>query len=465
MFRWLCLGVVILIVPIFGQSTFLDGGSCVNHRCPDGMICSNSLQHCICDNNASYSGLVEIDLPIIVYDFLQNNTDFENHNPDRVFVDPILGSDNLPIFNISRFNTWFKSTPGVNIPLNITLRISNQGNTNGVYRFADGLNYFPIDNQGWGNEGNSHNYHFTTKTSWTIDYQGSEYMYVRFDDGILVYLNRYLIINQPDLNYNGSSYLEIDKIAGDAGLVPGNSYSLHVFQMERHRSESIFYVETNLTIHPPTCPNLCQSDQDCHHGLCHPFEKICHCQQGWGGDYCDQPLCWNVDCGKHGTCNPYTGKCTCDRKWIGDRCEKKKCDYHGTPHANAPNKCDCDPYFTGDDCDQCIPGNGNRRNICRRNEDRSYSLVNCHKNDFELIIRTNQNFRRPGDEEIDCICRKRHHFERHDESTIAYYDRRVEYLRDGLGVSAIEQVEVSRCIPSSMYSLLLLMVSIVATIY
>lgn len=440
MLRVIVIILTLITTPTYGQQCD-QNDLCSVYRCPDGMICSTSDQQCVCANNASYAGQTSIYLSATVFDFLQNNTDFENGEPDRVLVDNVLGDENIPVFiNNSRFDTWFRPAPGINCQVNVTLTISDRGD--GVY-ILDGLNYFPIDNQGWGNEGNPHNYHFSTKTSWTVDYQGGEYMYLRFDDGLLVYLNRYLIVNEPELHYNGLKRLQIDDIAGNAGIIPGNSYSLHVFHVERHTIESILYLETNLTVHPPTCPRLCETDNDCHYGLCHTFEKVCHCQQGWGGNHCDQELCWNVDCGAHGTCNSYTGECTCHRKWTGDRCEVKKCNYHGTPHANAPNKCDCDPYFTGDDCDECIPGNGIRRNICRKNGDGKFELATCHQNNFKELV-SESEYARPGNDDLDCICRQRRSSSdntEHDESTFAYYDRRVESLRNGLDVGTIDAVD------------------------
>lgn len=419
--------LVIAITSVSGQSCQWED-LCLNNTCPDGMTCSTEQQHCVCINNFDYTGKQSIILPITVFDFQENNTDFEVSNPDPVNIDSRLGKDNTPIFiNNTRYDSWYHSLPGINrvIKLNLTI----EKNISGIY-ILDKLQYFPIDNMGWGNEDNPHNYHFTTEMSWTVDYKGGEYMYLRFDDGILIYLNGWLVVDQPGLHFNGNKYLKIDSIAGDAGIVPGNAYSLRVFHMERHLSESIFYIETNLTIHPVTCPRTCESNIDCGNGICHPFEKICKCQSGWAGDYCNQELCLNKNCGNHGICDSYTGKCFCDIKWTGDQCDTRKCNYRGSCKKNDV-KCRCDRYYSGDDCERCSVGH-----LCHKN-DLTYSLVRCD-NDKCDQYRSMSDYFIPGTNNFNCLCHKVSINEKVNDTTINYYMKRLDALDQNLELGSSE---------------------------
>ena len=403
MFRFLL--IISLATVVISQIQCPIKDVCLDSTCPSGMICSTSLQSCICDDYIEYNQYDRINLTATVIDFHNIPTeDFEAPHPPTILLESILGSDDLPIFvNQSRFGYFFTPTEGVNMVSNITLHLDKS--PEGIYTL-NYLDYFPIDNMLYGNEGYQHNYFFTTRTFWMIDYKGGEYAYLRYDDGMLLYLNGHLIVNEPDLHYNSSTRLLIDDIAGDAGMVPGNTYKLHIFHMERHTSMSMFYIETDLLIHPPTCPQTCQNDEDCINGICHNFEKVCHCQTGWAGAYCDQELCWNVDCGDHGTCNPYNGTCACKEGWSGSKCQFRICNYHGQNNNNNgkdKDKCVCDQYYTGDECEKCVEGDSNGNKYICDNDDGKIKLI---REDWYETYLSQHNCFRPGTNGNDCRCKK-----------------------------------------------------------
>lgn len=422
----LCQIVVILFIThvSVAQNICSWDDLCSTQECPPGMKCSQIEQACVCDNTLSYNSLDQINLTATVFDFMKNNSDFENGEPDPVSVDSKLGSNGFPVFhNETRFDYFFQNTSGVNLVTDVTLYLTKISNN--LYKL-DYLNYFPIDNILYGNEGNAHNYHFSTKTSWQVDYNGGEYIYLRYDDGVLLYLNNYLIVNEPGLNYNGSKHLLLDSVAGDTGMVPGNSYTFNVFHLERHTIESIFYIETDLLVHPPTCPQTCDDDSDCSHGLCHSFEKVCHCQKGWAGYYCDKSLCWNVECGSHGHCNPYNGTCTCDEGFTGSECQFRECNYHG----QGTDNCTCDKYYIGENCEECVKIDtiGNRY-ICI-DYGTYIMLMSMIPEQYAGYIERSDSFE-PGTNGLDCSCS-------HDvkpsligTATDLYYQNRIEVLVQG----------------------------------
>ena len=428
----------LFIVGAISQTTCPWNNLCDKYICPIGMKCSEIKQSCVCEHSVSYEQFDRINLTATILDFRKNISDFENGDPDPVMVESTLSSEGLPIFtNESRFDYLFKYKEGLNLMTDVTLFLTKTND--GIYKL-DYLNYFPIDNMLYGNEGNIHNYHFSTRTSWMVDYKGGEYVYLRYDDGILLYLNGHLIVNEPGLHYNGSSYLLLDNVAGDAGIVPGNHYNLNVFHMERHTSESMFYIETNLLIHPPVCRNTCESDSDCNHGLCHTFEKVCHCQEGWAGDYCDQGLCWNIECGNHGRCEPYNGTCVCKQGWAGSKCQFRICNYRG----QGKDRCTCDRYYRGDDCEYCEEGDGNgKKYVCDINE----KTIKLIPDSWYENYLGNHNFFQPGTNDHDCSCRKNNrgngrHGNHHQHDDDSYYQQRIDNLLDASG-NDVEVIDVT----------------------
>ena len=99
---------------------------------------------------------------------------------------------------------------------------------------------------------------------------------------------------------------------------------------------------------------------------CHPVGGTCstpgecQCNQGWGGDLCDQctpaPGCHPVG----GTCST-PGECQCNPGWGGDLCDRctpaPGCHPVGGT-CSTPGECQCNQGWGGDLCDQCTPAPG-----------------------------------------------------------------------------------------------------------
>src|SRR5205809_653909 len=73
-----------------------------------------------------------------------------------------LGADGKPVYappgplppqtsGADNFNQWYRDVPGVNIAIPYTITLTDNGN--GIWSYASNA-FFPIDNMGWGNEGN-----------------------------------------------------------------------------------------------------------------------------------------------------------------------------------------------------------------------------------------------------------------------------------------------------------------------
>src|SRR5881628_1574506 len=77
------------------------------------------------------------------------NTGFLGANKKPVFA----GDGHKTVHTAAEFDQWYTDVPGVNITTEFQIPFSTAANGHLVY---DNQNFFPLDGQGWGNEGNNH---------------------------------------------------------------------------------------------------------------------------------------------------------------------------------------------------------------------------------------------------------------------------------------------------------------------
>ncbi len=70
------------------------------------------------------------------------------------------------------FDQWYRDVDGVN--KNIPIKIQLTEGAGGIFTY-DNQKFFPIDGQGFGDEGNPHTYHFTNE----IHLQGRRVVHVQ----------------------------------------------------------------------------------------------------------------------------------------------------------------------------------------------------------------------------------------------------------------------------------------------
>jgi fibro-slime domain-containing protein len=197
--------------------------------------------------------------PYAVANGLPANPDFENAiSDDRGIVQSMLGADGTPVYgdhpsgtattfgyngNSAEyyFNQWYHDTPGYNTPLSYTIDLAPIGG--GLYQYSN-FAFFPIDGQGFGNEGQGHNFSFTYQIDTTFGYTGSGTFTFSGDDDVFVFINKTLAIDLGGVHGNEFGSVDLTTL----GLTVGKNYSLDVFFNERHTTGSDFTMTTDLNL-------------------------------------------------------------------------------------------------------------------------------------------------------------------------------------------------------------------------
>lgn len=215
------------------------------------------------------------------------NPDFENvpktdgaGNPSTNYFGPWndpaivaneLGSDGKPVYlgagttltthGKDSFAQWFRDVDRVNITVAYPLKLTN--NPDGSFEFdsekvgvplsaADPTKmFFPIDDgsryaTAFGDQGDPHNYCFTTELHTKFTYKGGEFFNFRGDDDVFVYIDGKLVINLGGIHAASAANVQVDTL----GLTKGADYPLDFFSAERHKTGSNILFTTTLDLRP-----------------------------------------------------------------------------------------------------------------------------------------------------------------------------------------------------------------------
>lgn len=156
---------------------------------------------------------------------------------------------NLPssqITSAASFAEWFGAAAPSKAH-SITLNETEPGS--GIFSYANS-SFFPIDGALLGNQGRSHNYHFTYQIAATFGYTPGAGQTFTFtgDDDVWVFFDKKLGIDLGGVHGATSQTVNLDTLFGP-GKAAGN-YAFDFFFAERHTTESNLRIETSLALVP-----------------------------------------------------------------------------------------------------------------------------------------------------------------------------------------------------------------------
>jgi fibro-slime domain-containing protein len=155
------------------------------------------------------------------------------------------------ISSVASFAEWF-GTAAPSKQLSITLNETAPGS--GIYSYSNN-SFFPIDNDLLGNQGRSHNYHFTYQIAATFGYKPGTGQTFTFtgDDDVWVFFDKQLGIDLGGVHGAASQTVNLDTLFGPS-KAEGN-YSFDFFFAERHTTESNLRIDTSLQLVPVPEPS------------------------------------------------------------------------------------------------------------------------------------------------------------------------------------------------------------------
>ncbi|PRP89224.1 hypothetical protein PROFUN_02098 [Planoprotostelium fungivorum] len=191
------------------------------------------------------------------------------------------------VYNATTYSHWWSdSYYGTdNIAYNLTLTYNSKTQ---VYEFAStDPGFFPIDNQGWGNDGlgkdkdgdySAHNWGFCVEAHVMFLYDANATLTYEGDDDLWIFFNNQLAFDLGGLHTAVGQTQRLGDLPFASSMRQGGAYNFDLFYCERESFGSDLKVSTTMNIFCPEgqldychicggsgacCPNQCTSSDSC----------------------------------------------------------------------------------------------------------------------------------------------------------------------------------------------------------
>jgi fibro-slime domain-containing protein len=224
-----------------GQMRFGDGADLY------GTLVSPNGRVIIADDANVYGGLIAADLLVEDVSGLHIDARIPFDQCGNRFADSAgtAGPESTGgITSAASFGQWFRDLPGINLSTRYSITLVR--GADGVYEFAS-ADFFPVDDNLLGNEGDPHNYYFTYVLDAHFIYDACADQFLEFEgnDDVWVFVDGKLAMDRGGIAPGTEQFIDFDRF----GLVDGEATSLVLFYAHRQGPFSSFRIRTNVVLH------------------------------------------------------------------------------------------------------------------------------------------------------------------------------------------------------------------------